>query len=285
MRFLRSLLDRILTDNISFLAGGVAFYGMLALFPAMAGIVSLFGLLANPQVVGQELEAIRLLFPPPVFKILQEQLGILLSQPQATLSTTAIFGLLLTVYSATKGTKAMLAAINAVFRAQETRSWFYQQVESFMLTLGAIVLMIFAVFIIVAAPFLVKLILLTGIVKGTHSLESMRWLTLSAMVFSGLFILFAIGPNRAETKRSWDAIFWGAFLATALWVAIAVGGSVYMQISAVQFGSAYGSLSAIVLLMLWIYMSAYIVLMGGAITAITEEYHIARRNRSHAHRK
>ena len=276
--FLKSLLDRVLTDNISFLAGGVAFYGLLALFPAMAGIVSLFGLLANARVVADQLEAVRLLFPPQAFKIIQEQMLILLAQPQATLSTTAVFSLLLTVYSATKGTKAMLAAINGVFRVQETRSWWFQQVESFTMTLGALVLMIVAVFIIVAVPLLMKVLLYIGLVEPGHSVEALRWLILSAVVFGGLFVLFTYGPNRTERKNCFHAIFWGAFLGTALWVAIAVSGSVVLQLSSAAVFSAYGSLSAIIVLMMWIYISSYIVLVGGAITAVAEQRDVTCQN-------
>lgn len=271
MRFLRSLLDRVLTDNISFLAGGVAFYGLLALFPAMAGLVSLFGLMADVRVVGEYLNTVRMLFPPQVFSIIQQQMMTLLSQPPATLSLTAVFSLLLTLYSATRGTKAILAALNAVFRVHEGRSWLFQQIEAFLLTVGTLLLMIIALFMIVGVPVLLKFLPIGDSGNLGHLLEGLRWLILFMLVFCGLFILFIFGPNRKSEGYSMRTIFWGAYIATALWVAVSVGGSVFMQLVPMQIGAAYGSLSAIILMMLWIYSTAYIVLIGGAITAVTEE--------------
>lgn len=269
-RFLRSLLMRILNDNINFLAGGVAFYGMLALFPALAGLVSLFGLIASADVVNEQLLSVQALFPPDVFKILQEQLGKLTAQSGATLSLTVLFSLLLTIYSATKGTNAMLAALNSVFRVSETRSWFRLQVLAYALTFGAIALMIMAVFLVVAVPLVMRLLPEAVIVNFGRSIEALRWLILSAAVFGGLFILFVFGPNRDVTMKCFRSIFWGAFIGMALWVAAAVGGSMLVQFFP-NLNAAYGSLSAIVALMMWIYISAYTVLIGSAITAEAED--------------
>lgn len=269
--FLRSLLRRVLTENISFLAGGVAFYGLLAIFPAMAAIVSLFGLLANPYIVHEQMEAVQFLFPPNVFAVLQSQLTSLLNQPSRALSLTVVFSILLTIYSATKGTRAMQAALNSVFRVKENRSWWKQQLISYGLTFGALILMMLAVFIVIAFPLIVRVLPdeLLWTVKG--KVEGVRWLTMSAAVFFGLFILFLFGPARkAEYMRS-RAIFWGAFLATSLWITTAVGGSIALQLIP-QLNAAFGSLGAIICLMMWIYLSAYIVLFGGAITATAENF-------------
>ncbi len=266
IKFLRSLLNRVLTDNISFLAGGVAFYGMLALFPALAGIVSLFGLVASADVVNQQLESVQALFPPPVFKILQDQLIQLTAQSKGTLSLTVIFSILLTIYSATKGTNAMVAAMNSVFRVTETRSWFRQLIMAYGLTFGALVLMVLAVFTVVAVPLVMRLLPEEIIQDFNSSIDAMRWLILSSAVFGGLFTLFAIGPNRQMNSACLHSVFWGSFIATALWVATAVGGSMLVHFFP-SLNGAYGSLSAIIALMMWIYISAYTVLIGGAITA------------------
>lgn len=268
--FLRSLLLRILNDNINFLAGGVAFYGMLALFPALAGIVSIFGLVASADVVNQQLVSIEPLFPPDVFRIIQQQMVSLSAQSGTTLSLTAIFSLLLTVYSATKGTNAMLAALNSVFRVTENRSWFRLQILAYALTFGAILLMIVAVFLVVAVPLVMRLLPDYVIETIGRPLDGMRWLILSSVVFAGLFLLFAVGPSRPLDQKCYRSVFWGAFIATALWIAAAVGGSMVIQFFP-DLNAAYGSLSAIILLMMWIFVSAYIVLIGSAITAEAEE--------------
>lgn len=262
---------RILTDNINFLAGGVAFYGMLALFPALAGLVSLIGLIASASLMTEQLQSVQALFPPEVFRILQEQLGALTAQSNTTLSLTMVFSLLLTVYSATKGTKAMLAALNSVFRVNETRSWLWLQVLSYSLTFGALALMIMAVFLVIAVPLVMRVLpeyIVTGIGRPV---DALRWLILSAAVFGGLFILFGFGPNRSVDGKCFRSIFWGAFTGTAIWIASAVGGSMLVQFFP-GLHAAYGSLSAIVALMMWIYLSAYTVLIGSAITAEAEAF-------------
>ncbi|MDB5477995.1 MAG: ribonuclease [Alphaproteobacteria bacterium] len=268
--FVKAFLQRLLRDDISFLSGGVAFYGMLALFPAMAGLVSLFGLIASPKMVSAQLKAIQMLFPPNVYGILEEQLLQLVSQPDTTLSVTVIVSLILTIYSATKGTKAMLAALNLIFAVRETRSWLYQQIQSFALTFGGLIMMIMAVFIVVAVPIVMRL-LPPGFGDGiTSYLEWVQWLILAATVFGGLFLLFAFGPNRRFERNCVHSIFWGSFIATAIWIAASVGGSILVQLFP-KINAAYGSLSAIIALMMWLYISSYTVLIGAIITAVAEE--------------
>lgn len=266
IKFLKSLLHRILNDNISFLAGGVAFYGMLALFPALAGIVSLFGLVASTSAVNEQLLSVQALFPPDVFKIIQEQMSSLTTQSGTSLSLTVIFSLLLTIYSSTKGTNAMLAALNMVFRVNETRSWFRLQIIAYALTFGALLLMILAVLLVVAVPIVMHFLPDYVVENFSKPVDTARWLILSSAVFAGLFTIFAFGPNRSINSKCFRSIFWGAFVATAIWIAAAVGGSMLIQFFP-NANAAYGSLSAIVALMMWIYISAYTVLIGSAITA------------------
>lgn len=268
--FFRSLISRLMSENISFLTGGVAFYGLLALFPAMAGLVSLFGLIASPAVVGEQLAVISPLFPPEVFRILEGQLASLLEQPRATLSFTFFISILLTIYSASKGTKAILAALNDVFQVREARAFIYQQAISFSLTFGALLLMVLAVFLVIAVPLMIRLLPLHFLGDtGSAALEGVRWIALGLSVFAGLFILFSIGPNRRFHRKCFRSVFWGAYISTALWLAAAVGGSLVVQIFP-KVNAAYGSLSAIIALMMWLYVSAYTVLIGGAITATAE---------------
>lgn len=271
IKFIRSLIYRVLTDNISFLAGGVAFYGLLAIFPAMAAIVSLFGLMANPHIVHEQMDTLRVLFPPDVFDVLQKQLMTLLTQSSRSLSFAAIISIVLAIYSATKGTKAMLAALNNVFRTTESRSWWFQQIQSYLLTFGALFLMVLAMVSVIAVPMILRILPDEIFGTLTVSLEALRWIALSAAVFFGLYILFLFGPNRPLYHTNGRCLFWGAFMATATWIATAVGGSIAIQLIP-KINAAYGSFGAIIGLMLWIYLSAYIVLMGGAITATAEQF-------------
>lgn len=267
--FIRSLIRRLMTDNISFLAGGVAFYGMLALFPAMAAIVSMFGIFADPVVIREHLEAVQSLFPANVYMLLHKQLVLLVEQSNATLSLAFLFSIGLTIFSATRGTKAMLAAICTVFRIPESRPWWFRQIQSFILTLGSILLMVLAVLIVIATPIAIRILPDAMTENLLPSLNMIRWAILSGAFFLGLVFLYAWGPNRPMRETTRKSVFMGALVATLLWIFLAIGGSYLVQVIP-DLQGAYGSLSAIIALMMWIYMSAYAVLIGGAVTASME---------------
>ena len=264
--FFRAFLRRIATDNISFLAGGVAFYGLLSVFPAIAALVSLFGLGADPHVVREQLERMQDLFPPDVFRLIHSQVLILVDQPVSTLSITAVIGILLTVSSATRGTKAMLAALNMVFRIPESRGWWRRQVISYIMTLGGIIILILAIFIIVALPLLVKFLSPDIAEMIAAPMAAMRWIVLGAAVWAGVLLLFILGPSRHLRDQSFGHDIIGATTATVLWLASAFGLSWFVQ-KVPNFHAAYGSLSAVIVLMLWMVLSAYAVLIGAAVTA------------------
>ena len=258
-----------MTDNVSFLAGGVAFYGLLALFPAMAAIVSMFGLFADPVSVREQLDAVQTLFPANVYMLLNKQLDLLVSESDATLSLAFIVSIMLTIFSATRGTKAMLAALNIVFRITESRSWWFRQIQSFVLTFGSLFLMVLAILVVIATPIAIRLLPDIMTDNLIPSINTIRWTFLFIAFFTGLSLLFAWGPNRPMHQTTLRSVFWGALVATLLWLSISVGGSYLVQVVPSVQG-AYGSLSAIVALMMWIYFSAYAVLSGGAVTASLE---------------
>src|SRR5690606_19576591 len=216
--FLLSLLRRIGTDNISFLAGGVAFYALLALFPAMGAMVSLFGIFAKAVALNAQLVAIRDFIAPNVYDILSAQLIALTKQSDSSLSITAIIGLLLTLFSATRGTKAMLAALNLVFRINESRPWWLRQVLSFLITLGGLLVMVLAIFVIVAIPIILNFLPPDLLALIRTPLEWLRWIILGSAVMAGIALLFAFGPSRPIRHQRIGGLAAGALVATALWV-------------------------------------------------------------------
>jgi membrane protein len=270
--FTKSLARRLLTDNISFLAGGVAFYALLALFPSMAALVSLFGLFTDAAVLREQLDASRAFFPPEVYNILVEQMTALGAKSDTTLSIAAVISIVIALYSATRGTKAMLSALNMVFRVRETRAWWLRQSLAFFITIGGIMTLILAVVLIVAIPFALALLppdLAPLVVKPV---QIMRWLILGGSILIGLIILFAFGPNRRVKDQRLLFIVSGAVTATIIWMVAAVVGSWFVQ-QVPQFHAAYGSLSAVIVLMLWMVVSAYAVLFGGAVTATLDQHY------------
>jgi membrane protein len=270
--FIRSLMRRLLTDNISFLAGGVAFYGLFALFPAMAALISLFGLIANPFVVQQQLEDAQAFFPPQVYELLHEQVLTLLKQTDATLSLTAVISILVAVYSATRGTKAMLLALNMVFRVTENRSWWLRQGIAIFITLGGLMTLILALFILVAIPLILKLLPPDIATLVAAPIIYLRWLLLAGSILFGIMLLLAMGPNLPLRQQRIGAVTLGALVATVFWVVGAALGSWVIQ-KLPNFHATYGSLSAVTVLMLWMVSSAYAVLLGAAVTATLDYPH------------
>ncbi len=264
--FVRSFLRRIATDNISFLAGGVAFYGLLSIFPAIAAIVALFGLWTDPHVVREQLEHAKDLFPADVFNLINEQILILVEQPPSTLSLTALASLILAISAATRGTKAMLAALNTVFRIQESRGWWKRQILSYVLTLGGISILILAIVLVIAVPLIVQFISPDIAMMIAKPIAYLRWVILSAAVWGGILFLLLIGPDRDIADQYIMGNLFGATAATLLWLGSAVGLSWFVQ-TIPNFQSAYGPLSAVIVLMLWTVLSAYAVLIGAALTA------------------
>lgn len=261
----KTLIKRILSDNISFLAGSVAFYGLLALFPAMAAIVSIFGLAANPYIVRDQLEAAERLFPPQVYNLLHDQILLLLSEPNTTLSITAFISILITIYSATKGTKALLAALNSIYRVSETRSWWMQQVLAFFITLGALMALVFAIIAIVAIPLIMKYLPDRIEARIATPVELLRWGVLFGSAWVGITILFLMGPNRPIAEQRLKYVLLGALASTIIWLIGAVIGAVVVRLLP-NFHAAYGSLSAVTILMVWMVGSAYAILIGAAVS-------------------
>lgn len=275
--FLIPFLRRIATDNISFLAGGVAFYGLLSIFPALAALVSIFGLAADPHVVRDQLEHLQDLFPAEVFRLIHSQVLILVEQPAATLSLTAIASTVLTISSATRGTKAMLAALNTVFRIQESRSWWKRQAVSYFITIGGILILILAILLVVALPLLTQFLSPDTAEMIAKPLGYLRWLILGTAIWGGILFLFIIGPSRHLDEQHSAGNLIGATTATVLWLLSAVVLSRFVQIIP-NFHAAYGSLSAVIVMMLWMVLSAYAVLIGAAVTATFDKF-----NASSAH--
>ena len=263
--FVWATIKRVLDDNISFLAGGVAFYGLLAIFPAIAAVVSLYGLLATGYDVQEHLSLMERFMPRDAFLLLQDQIISISQQTDKSLSVTAMISILFTLYAATKGTKAMLAALNKLHRVGESRPWWKQQGIAFILTGGGLLTLVCALLMIVAVPIIFNLLHLPGLLT---EFDPFRWLILGANIVIGLVFLFALGPNRR--CQPLHLVVLGAIISAILWLLTAWGFSEFVSLFP-QFNKIYGSLGAVMVLLSWMYASAYAILIGAAITAVAQD--------------
>ncbi len=261
----RRVAAQILADRVMAEAAGVTFYTLLALFPAIAALISLFGLVADPSQISKDLAAASGVVPSGGMQIISEQIHSLTSTPNKALGLGAILGLVVSIWSANAAMKALFDALNAVYEEQETRSFLRLTAISMVFTLGALLFMIVAMIAVVALPAALNFI---GLGWTTALLlKLLRWPVLLATVAMFLALVYRYGPSRSRARWRW--LSWGSVVASIVWVLASAAFSYYVA----NFGSynkTYGSLGAVVGFMTWIWISMIIVLSGGELNAELE---------------
>ena len=249
--------DRLMTE-----AAGVTFYTLLALFPAIATLISLYGLFADPATVSDHLEAMRGVVPGGGMDIISAQVKSLAANGRQALGFGALIGLLTSLWSSNQSIKGLFDALNVVYHEKETRGFIWRTMITLGFTLGAIVFIMLSMGAIVVVPVILNFLGLGD--WATTLLAAARWPLL--MVLLGLFLAFVyrFGPCRKGAKWQW--ISWGSTFAAVTWLLASIGFSYYVA----NFGSynkTYGSLGAAIGFMTWIWISAIIVLLGGELNA------------------
>ncbi len=257
--------DEISGDNLSVVAAGVAFYSLLAVFPALAAMVMIYGLFADPGDVQRQLEPLKDVIPADAFAILDGQLSAVASKGTQPLGLGLILTLGLSLWSATAGIKALFTAMNIAYEEHETRNFFKLNAVALLFTVMGIAFVLVALAVIAAVPAIADLLGVEGWPRT--ALLLLRWVGLALFVMLALGILFRYGPSRAPARFRW--ITPGALVATVLWVVGSVAFSFYVQ----NFGSynkTFGSLGAVVVLLMWFYLTAFIVCVGAELNAELE---------------
>jgi membrane protein len=253
----------IVDDRILANAAAVVFYALLALFPGIAALVSIYGLIADPQVIAQHLDSLAGILPGGAVDVIHDQLDRLLAQPKSKLGMSFVVGLAISLWSANGGIKALFDALNVVYEERERRSFIKLNAISLAFTLGMLVLFLAALTCLVALP------IIEGYLPGFMAwvLTIARWPVLLALIALTLSFVYRYGPSRAEPKWRW--ISWGAAFAALLWLVASGLFSWY----AANFGSydkTYGSLGAIIGFMTWMWLSVIVILVGAKLNAEVE---------------
>jgi membrane protein len=265
----RDILRRVcicfLDDSVMLVAAGVAFYVLLALFPAMLAFVSLYGFVADPASIATHLSALSGLFPQSGLDLLRQQLDSLVAQNSSSLSFGFIFGLSFALWTANSGFKAMFEAMNIAYNEREKRGLVHLNLLSALFTAGGAVLAMTFLFLLGIAPVVLAYVRLdawSGVL-----LEGLRWVLLILTVGGSICCLYRFGPSREAAKWRWLSV--GAAIATGAWIAASLVFSSYLQNFA-NYNVTYGSLGAIIGFMVWIWLSAVIVITGALLNAQTE---------------
>jgi membrane protein len=256
--------DAMSKDRLLAVAAGVVFYALLAIVPAITAFVSFYGLFADPLSVQLQMAQLADVLPAGGISILQEQIGRIAASPGG-LSFGFMIGLVIALWSANAGLKAMMDALNVIEGRDERRSFAHLNLLSLSLTLGAIMFLLLAVGAVVAFPLAMSTLGLKAFTATTTWL--IRWPLLLALMIAALAVLYRFGPSRHSPMRRWFTA--GTAIAALLWLAGSALLSFYLSNFA-DYNATYGSLGAAIGLMMWMWLSTIVVLLGAQIDIVIE---------------
>lgn len=253
-------------NNIFLISGGVTYSVLFALFPFMAALVSIYGLALDAGQIEHQVGSLAGVLPEQSQQLLREQLHQLAARSGGSLGVGAVVGLLVALWTASRGMSGMITALDIAYEQEETRSFLRFNLVALALTLGAILGGLIAIVLIAVLPAVIQFMGLGGFAKWAALV--IEWPLLIVLVMAGLAILYRYGPDRDEPKWRWLSP--GAIAATILWVIASIGFTIYVA----NFGSydaTYGSLGGALIMLTWLYLSSFVVLLGAVINAQTEQ--------------
>lgn len=252
-------------DQVPLLAAGVAFFGLLALVPALVAFVSLYGLLADPGDVARHIGDLLGAAPSEVQDLVRNQLEALTADSASSIGVGLAAGLAVALWSASSGMKHVIDALNTAYDEVEGRSFVKVRGLALLLTIGAVALLVVAMVVLTVVPSLLE-----GSALGSTTelaLGVLRWPALALAFAAALAVLYRVAPSRDDAEWRW--VTPGAGVATVLWLVASAGFSLYVS----RFGSyndTYGSLGGVVVAMLWLFLTAYVVILGAELDAELE---------------
>ncbi len=252
-------------DNISLVAGGLTYYMLLALFPALVVLVSLYGLVSNPADVHQQIQSLSATMPNGAQQVIGSELDQITKSSGGALSFGVVIGFLIALYSASRGMSGMIMALNIAYEQQETRGYIRLFLQALALTAVVIGFGIVALVLVAGVPVVVAAAGFGAVTKWIVLI--LEWPLLLVLLMAMLAVLYRYAPDRREAQWRW--ITPGAVVATVLWLI----GSLLFTIYVAHFGDynkTYGSLGALIGMLTWMYLSAYVVLLGAEINAESE---------------
>ena len=252
--------DRILAN-----AAGVTYYALLALFPGIAALVSIYGPFADPNTIVSHVDTVRGFAPGGTIDVVRQELTRVSAQGSATLRVGFLIGLVISLWSANSAIKALFDSLNVVYEETEKRGFIRLNLLTLSFTIATIVFLLIALACIVAVPVALNHLPLPGVTSAL--VEIARWPILLVLVTSGLTLIYRYGPSRAEPRWQW--ITWGSAFTAIVWLAASALFSWYSA----HFGSfnkTYGSLGAVIGFMTWMWLSIIVVLIGAKLNAEIE---------------
>jgi membrane protein len=250
-------------DQVPLLAAGVAFYILLALFPAIIAGVSIYGLVADPQTVRDQINRLAETLSPETAKLIGQQIQQVTSGAGGALGLATVIGILTALWSASSGMKALITGVNLAYDETEGRKFVKLRGLSILMTLAAMVLLAVALALIVGFPAVPD----SWPTVLQWAAAILRFVLLAVLLMAGLAALYRYAPDRDKPKWGWASP--GSMVATVLWVLASVGFSVYVNAFG-NYNKTYGALAGVIILMFWLYLTAFVVLVGAELNAEME---------------
>jgi membrane protein len=247
------------------IAGGVAFFGFLSIFPALIAMISIYGLVASPETVARQVADLSAQLPEDAAQLIGEQLESIATNSGSALTWGLVVSILAALWSASGGVGNIITAINLAYDEVETRKFIKLKGTALILTLGAIVFVLITFGLVAVVPVVLDALPL-GVV-GTVLAQVLRWGLLLAVFAGALAVLYRVAPDRDAPKLRWVSL--GSVVVTVVWALVSLGFSFYVD----NFGSydkTYGAIAGVIVLMLWLYLTCYLVLLGAEINSEAE---------------
>lgn len=260
---LRRVGAEVQRDQITFVGAAIAFYLMLGFVPLIGAVVSIYGLVADPGDVQRQSEQLRGVVPGEVLQLLQSQMSRLAQSPGA--GVALVVGIVLALWSGSAAMEALMTGLNTAYDEPEKRGFFRRKLTSLGLTLASVLVVVVAVGSAVLSPAILHFAHLPTVVE--QLVRWLAWPVLLVLIILWVSVIYRFGPSRDRPKWRW--VSWGAAVAALIWVAISAGFSFYVS----RFGNyqgSYGSLGAVMILLLWFYLSALATLLGAELNAELE---------------
>jgi membrane protein len=263
---LKRVKDEVDNDRIGLIAAAVAYYALFSIFPLLIATVSIYGVFADPADVSRQMQTLEQFMPRDALGVISNELTGIVQNSSGSLGLSAAVSILIALWTASKGTKALMEAMNIAYNEKERRGFVRFNSTAVGLTLGAVITVVFAVGSIAVLPPIMDLIGLGGF--ANILIRVLRWPVLLLLFLTGLSILYRFGPSRDQVRWHWLSA--GGLFTTLLILLASVGFAFYVE----QFGDynkTYGSLAGVVVLLLWFYIVSYAVLLGVELNAELEK--------------
>lgn len=272
--------NRITDDRLSLVAAGVAFYAFLSLFPALATVISIYGLVADAQTVQSQVGSLTGMVPQEVAAIIERRLSDLATSNRSSLTFGLVFGILLSLWSANRAMKAISQALNIAYDKREDRGLVKVNIVTLALTLISSLVFIIAIGVVVVVPIIVSFFLSVESAKVITSILS--WLVLFGLLVMMFLILYRYAPAQHK-RQSWRRLLPGALASVVLFVLASLAFSFYVS-NFGKYDKQYGALGAVVVTMLWMFIGAFIFLLGAELNAERDDPKLLQKEQNNATR-